>query len=209
MPNAEVARSAVPVTTLQEDGGGVTGGVLTLSAALPVFPSLVATMFVEPAANADTIPVAETVATPGTDDDHVTDRPVRTFPLASRSVAVACVVCPAKSDEADSATVILATGAGVTLSGIDPLFPSLAAVTVTEPGARPVTTPLGETVAAAVFEEVQLTVRPLSSCPAASRSVTVTCKVVPTTRIGELAESVTLATGAGAGAATVTVAPPV
>ena len=102
----------------------------------------------------------------------------------------------------------LATGGGATVSWIDPLFPSLAAVTVTEPGVRPATTPLGETVATVVFEEVQLIVRPLSGFPAKSLSVTVTCNVVPTTSVVGLAESVTLATGAGAGAATVTVAPP-
>lgn len=103
----------------------------------------------------------------------------------------------------------LATATGVMLSDSDPLFPSLVAVTVTEPAARPVTSPLGEIVANVVFEDVQPTVRPVRTCPTESLSVTVTCNVAPTASDAELADSVTLTTGAGVGAATVAVAPPV
>ena len=65
--------------------------MLTVSTALPLLPSLVATTFAVPAASVLTPPEIDTVATLGTDDDHVTDRPVNTFPAASFSVAVACV----------------------------------------------------------------------------------------------------------------------
>jgi len=45
-------------------------------------------MFVLPAFKAVTKPVDDTEATEGLDDDHATDRPVRTFPAASLSVDV-------------------------------------------------------------------------------------------------------------------------
>ena len=102
----------------------------------------------------------------------------------------------------------VATGTGETVSGRVPLIPSLVAVIVTEPLATPLTKPLGETAATAVFDEVQPTVRPVSVLPLASFSVTVTCKVDPVVTVVEVAESVTLATGTGAGAFTVTLAPP-
>jgi len=113
------------------------------------------------------------------------------------------------SDVDDSDTETVATGIGETVSESDPLFPSLVAVTVTEPLATPFTRPLGETVATAVFDDGQPTVRPVSSRPIASLMVTVTDNVDPTTSDVELADSVTVATGAGAGASMVTVAAPV
>jgi hypothetical protein len=181
---------------------------VTVTVAVPLTLPLVATMFVVPAAKAVTTPLAETEPTAGDDDDHVTDRPDSTFPDASRRVAVACVVCPTTSDDDESATVTLLTGTSATVSVRVPLFPSLVAVSVTLPAASPVTSPLGETVASAVFDDVQPMVRPVRTFPAASLSVAVTCSVAPTSTVLELADRVTVATGAGAGAATVTVAPP-
>lgn len=70
---------------------GTGGGVVTVSVALPDFPSLVATMFAVPAAIAVTAPVVETRARVVSLELHVTTRPVSVFPLASLSVATACV----------------------------------------------------------------------------------------------------------------------
>lgn len=64
-----------------------TGTTVTLTAAVPLFPSLVAVMVAEPAATAETTPLAETVATPGALLDHATVRPVNT--LFAESVVVA------------------------------------------------------------------------------------------------------------------------
>jgi hypothetical protein len=52
-----------------------------------------------------------------------------------------------------------------------PLRPSLVAVTVIVPSATPVTAPLGATNAMAVLDELQSTVRPVSTLPLASRNV--------------------------------------
>jgi hypothetical protein len=68
---------------------GAGAGAVTVTVPAPVCPSLVATTEADPALTAVTIPVAETVATTGFALDHVTVRPVRIAPAASRSVAVA------------------------------------------------------------------------------------------------------------------------
>jgi hypothetical protein len=74
------------------DGGGA--GV-TVMAAVPDTPSLVAVIVAVPAATPVTTPVELTVATPTALLDHATVRPVSALPLASRSVAVRGSVFPA------------------------------------------------------------------------------------------------------------------
>jgi len=69
-----------------------TGTATTLMVALPVFPSLVAIMVVEPTPVAVTSPVDDTVAIAVLPVLHVTTRPVRTVLFKSYVVAVACVV---------------------------------------------------------------------------------------------------------------------
>src|SRR5690242_324815 len=64
---------------------------VTVRPADPDFPSLVAVIWVDPAANAVTAPVDETEATDAVVEDQVIVRPVRVLPPASFSVAVACV----------------------------------------------------------------------------------------------------------------------
>ena len=73
------------------------------------------------------------------------------------------------------ATVTEATGAGgtVTVIAAVPLLPSLVAVTVAEPAATPVTTPLDDTVAMPVLELDHATARPVSTLLLASRVVAV------------------------------------
>jgi hypothetical protein len=189
LASRNVAVACVPWPTIREDavnatatvatGGGGGGGAVTVTVAEPVCPSLVATMLAVPGATALTYPVADTVAVAVLELDHVTTRPVSTFPLASRRVAVACVPCPATSDETFTVTATVATGTGggggaaVTVTVACPVTPSLVAVTVTDPPVIPVTTPFAETVAMATFELDQVSERPESALPVASKVVAV------------------------------------
>jgi len=119
-----------------------TAAGVTVTDALPVFPSLVAVMFAVPALTAVTSPVVDdTVATPALSELHVTVRPVSPRPFASSSVAVACVVCIALIELEASDTVTVATGACVTVIVALPLWPSLVAVMLAVPTATAVTTP--------------------------------------------------------------------
>jgi hypothetical protein len=64
-----------------------------------------------PAATPVTSPEVElTVAMDAFDELHSTDLPVSVLPEASRSVAVACTVCPTCTVAALSETVTVATG---------------------------------------------------------------------------------------------------
>src|SRR5439155_951624 len=71
--------------TLADAGVTVTDatGAVTVMAADPVLPSLVAVTVAVPALTPVTSPVADTVATVGVPEVHVTTRPVSTFPAAS------------------------------------------------------------------------------------------------------------------------------
>lgn len=66
---------------------GAGGGGVTVIADVPLFPSLVAVIVVDPANMPVTSPVDETLATEALDADQTTVRSVSTLPLASRSVA--------------------------------------------------------------------------------------------------------------------------
>src|SRR3954468_4847420 len=66
---------------------------------------------------------------------------------------------------------------------------------VADPSATPCTTPELVTVATAVFDVLQLTVRPGSEFPIASRVAAVSCSTVPTATTEVEGVTVTLATG--------------
>lgn len=161
---------------------GLGVGATTVNVAAPVCPSLVAMTEAVPGATAVTRPAAVTVATSGLALDHVTVRPVRTLPAASRSVAVACVPCPAARDVEPRETTIAATGAGAG-AAIDTAAvaetASLRAVTVVPPAATAVTRPLEETVAIVGFDDDQVTARLARIAPLASRTVAVNRDVSP------------------------------
>src|SRR5256886_9799105 len=72
-------------------------------------------------------------------------------------------------------TSTVATGTFVTVTDEVPLFPSLVAVIVAEPGVTPDTSPLLLTVATAVLELDHVTVRPESGVPPASFGGAVSC----------------------------------
>src|SRR5207249_10723215 len=77
-----------------------------------------------------------------------------------------------------------------------PLWPSLSAVIVAEPAATPVTTPLALTVAAAELLLAHVTVRPLSTFPAASFVVAESATAWPTCSLADTGLTVTEATAA-------------
>ncbi len=96
---------------------------------------------------------------------------------------------------AGGASVIDATGAGVTVIDAVPEALPLVAVTVAVPGATPVTTPVCETVATAGVSELQTTVRPVSTLPFRSFVTAVNVVVPPALTLLVGGETVTLATG--------------
>jgi hypothetical protein len=192
----------VTVTEATGTGGGGVAAV-TVSAAWPVLPSLIATMLALPAAVAVTSPVAFTVATLVFVLDQVTVRPVSTAPVASFVTALACVVCPTVRLPFASVVVTLATAAGggggavATVSAAWPLTPSLEAKTVADPAATPDTNPFADTVATELFDVLHDMLRPVSAAPAASRATAESCTVVPTCTLAAEGVTDTAATGTG------------
>src|SRR5881396_2947873 len=172
-----------------------TGTRFTVTAAVPRCPSLVAVIVAALAATPVTSPVEDTVATAGVPDAQVTDRPESTLPAASFRVVVSCTVAPTSTTAVAGLTVTDATGTIATVTLAVPLFPSLVAVIVADPAATPVTSPAADTVAIAVFELVHATARPVSTFPAASFGVALSCVVAPTKTFAVAGLTVTEATG--------------
>src|SRR5439155_1322528 len=98
-----------------------TGTGFTVSAAVPLWPSLVAVIVIGPWAIPVTSPVALTVATELLLLAQVTDRPVSTFPPASFVVAASCTVWSTRIVAVAGLTVTDATGTGFTMSAAVPL----------------------------------------------------------------------------------------
>jgi hypothetical protein len=194
-----VRLGAVGDTETDATGTGAGGGgAVTVSAAKPFCPSLVATMFVEPAANAVTTPLLLTEATPAFELDHETARPVRSFPFASRRVAVALAVCPTTSEDGLSATNTTATGTGggaITVRLASPLTPSLVALMTAIPDNNAETIPASVTLAIAELELSQTIGRPVRGAPLASLGVATACADCPATIDGEGSVTETAATG--------------
>src|SRR5258706_10974674 len=123
-----------------------------------------------------TSPALDTVAIPVLLEPQVIARPVSTLLLASRVVAVACVVCPGFNELAPRATDTLATGAGAgstTLMLAWALTPSLVALMVVLPGATAEIIPESVTLAIAELELCQVIGRSERGPPLASRAVAV------------------------------------
>src|SRR5437588_2812954 len=168
---------------------------VTVMAAVPLFPSLVALIVMEPGVTPLTRPLVLTVATAVLELDHVTVRPESGFPPASLGVPVSCTVWPACTDAEGGVTSTVATGTFVTVTDEVPLFPSLVAVIVAEPGVTPETRPPLLTVATAVLELDHVTVRPESGAPFASFGVAASCTVWPACTDAEGGVTSTVATG--------------
>src|SRR3989449_294696 len=195
--NASVTEESVVLATARFDTvPGCTGlPAVTVTAAVPLCPSLVAVIVAAPTATPVTSPLADTVATALLLVVQVTVRPLSTLPLASLSVAVSCTVPPTYTLGAVGLTVTEATGTRLTVTAALPLLPSLVAVIVTAPAATPVTSPVAETVAMPALELVHATDRPASTFPAASFGVALSCCVPPTRRFADAGLTTTEATG--------------
>src|SRR5439155_885243 len=170
---------------------------VTVMAAVPLFPSLVALIVTEPGVTPLTRPLVLTAAIDVLELDHVTVRPESGFPPASLGVAVSCTVWPACTEAEGGDTSTVATGTFVTVTDEVPLFPSLVAVIVAVPGVTPETSPLLLTVATAVLELDHVTVRPESGVPPASFGVAVSCTVWPACTEAVAGVTSTDATGTG------------
>jgi hypothetical protein len=187
-PTDKFADSGLTVTD-------ATGTLLTATAAVPVFPSLVAVIVTAPGATADTSPVEDTVATAGALEAQVTGRPVRRLPAASNGVAASCVVPPTTTAAVAGLMTRAATETFATLMVADALFPSLVALTIAEPAAMPVTSPLDDTVATALLLVVQVSILPRTTFPSASLVVALSCCLEPTDRLAEAGLTAIEATG--------------
>jgi len=152
-------------------------------------------MLADPSATPVTKPVSLTVATAVLSEDHVTDLPTTTFPLASFVVAIACVVLPAPIVEEANDTVTDATAVEKIVTDADPVRPSLVAVMLADPGPTAVTTPALLTVATAGLSDAQDIARPVRMTPFASLVDAVACVVAPITMLEEASDTVTVATG--------------
>src|SRR5207249_2965139 len=122
---------------------------VTVTADVPLFPSLVAVIVADPAVTPRTRPLLFTVATLVLPLCQVTGRPLNRLPLASLGVAVNCTVCPTVTLGVAglTATDATATVATVTVTVAAPLFPSLVAVIAADPAVTPLTAPPPLTVA--------------------------------------------------------------
>src|SRR3989449_3632690 len=105
-----------------------TGTLVTVIAAVPLWPSLAAVIVAAPALTPVTRPLADTVATAVLPLDQLTVRPVSGLPFASFGVAASCTVCPTNTLAVVGLTATEATGTLVTVIAAVPLWPSLAAV---------------------------------------------------------------------------------
>src|SRR5207244_246016 len=123
---------ATAACTLSPIANWPVGGV-TVTPAVPLFPSLVAVIVADPAPVAVTNPVALTVATEPLLVAQVTARPTNGLPAASLGVAVSCEVCPVCRLIDAGLTLTVATGVFETVTLAVPLFPSLVAVIVAVP----------------------------------------------------------------------------
>src|SRR5256884_6773876 len=85
-------------------------GVVTVTADVPVLPSLVAVMVAEPAVTPLTSPLPFTVASAVLLVAQVTERPLKGLPFASLGVAASCTVSPTITLTDDGLTATDATG---------------------------------------------------------------------------------------------------
>src|SRR5213080_1316178 len=203
---------AVPGLTVTD----ATGTVLTVIVVVPLCPSLVAVIVAAPAVTPVTTPLPLTVATAVLLLPQLTGRPDNGLPLASFGVAVSCTVWPTGTDAVlgltvtDATGTVLtvivavprltvtdATGTVVTVIAALPPFPSLVAVSVAAPTATPVACPAPFTVATAGLLLDQVTVRPPSGLPNASRVIAAYCAVCPTPIVAVAGVTLTDATGSG------------
>src|SRR5256885_1340832 len=185
-----------------------TGMGVTVTADVPLVPSLVAMIVIgPPAAFPVTRPFASTSAIVALPVRQMTTRPLSGLPFASLGVAVSCVLAPTCTLAVGGATSTVATGAeAVTVTAAVPLLPSpVAGMGTGPPPAFPVTIPPAFTAATAASPVCHVTLRPRSGLPLASFSVAVSWTVPFTRMVAVAGVTTTDATGASV---TVTAAVP-
>ena len=156
-----------------ETATDATGTGVTVTVAVPVFPSLVARMVVVPGATPVTTPLDETVAIPALSLEKATGRPVSTAPFASVTMAVRVTLWPTTSCGVLGETITPLAGTAPTATLADADLPSDDAVIVAEPGARAMTSPVEETLAIDSLLDVQVIGRSRSGAPLPSTAVAV------------------------------------
>jgi hypothetical protein len=147
-----------------------TGIAVTLTAAVPLLPSLVAVIVAVPTPTPVTTP-AVTVAIALLLDDQLIGRFVTTLPNESFTVAVNVAVLLVRMLADGGDNVTLATGTCVTFTVVVPDLPSLVAVMTTLPGPTPVTIPVDETTAWVELLVDHVTTRSVTTVPLTSRTV--------------------------------------
>jgi hypothetical protein len=110
-------------------------------------------------------------------------------------IAVSVIVPPTVSVPLVGATATDATAIGVTVTLALALFPSLVAEMVAVPAASAAILPFASTLTVCGALDVQLTARPLSVLPFASKVAALSVAVAPIARFTEFGVSVTDATG--------------
>src|SRR5437879_12837645 len=108
------------------------GAAETVSAEVPLCPSLVAVIVADPAATPLTSPLPLTVATAVLSLAHVTVRPASGVPLASFGVAVSWTVFPALTLAGAGLTVTDATGTCTAVMDVVPRRPYVVPLIVGE-----------------------------------------------------------------------------
>ena len=143
---------------------------------MPDTPPVVAVIVVMPFASAVAIPVTGSiVATPAGAADQVKLRPRITLPLASCAIAVNGCASPRASSVADAGVTTTEVMTCATERVAVPTTPAAVAVIVTEPGARPVASPVASTVAIAGSDELQVNVWPATGRPFPSSATAPYC----------------------------------
>src|SRR5919197_1324620 len=170
-------------------------GALTVTAAVPLWPSLVAVIVAVPAPCPVTSPLPLTVATPALSLDQTIARPASGAPLASRGVAVSCAEPFTWRFSVAGLTSTDVTGTFTTVMAAVPLLPSLVAVIVAEPTFTAVTRPAALTVATDGALLAHVTVRPWSGVSVESSGTAVSWTVEPTCAVADAGLTSTHATG--------------
>jgi hypothetical protein len=111
-------------------------------------------------------------------DAQVIARFVTTLPSESFTVASKFAVFPVRMLADAGDTVTLPTGTALTVTDDVPDFPSLVAVMVTVPGAKPVTIPLVDTIAWLELLDDHVTARSVTTFPFTSRTTAFSCTLV-------------------------------
>lgn len=100
-----------------------------------------------PIFDAETTPLVDTDATPSSELDQPTVRPVSSFPAASMAWAVSCSVCPEFNACVLGVMVSLDIAAGETdTTAVSAALPLAAAMTFALPGFTAVATPVAVTL---------------------------------------------------------------